>query len=108
MDAGRMLRYARRNAGLSQRGLADRVGVPQPAVARIERGQMSPRVDTLDRMLAGAGMTLQLAPRTGQGVDRTLIRASLARTPEQRVTAAGRAGSNLAAFLAETRRGRRG
>jgi hypothetical protein len=53
-------------------------------------------------------MTLQLAPRIGEGVDRTLIRASLARTPEQRVAAASRAGNNLASFLAETTRGRPG
>jgi hypothetical protein len=108
MDAGRMLRYARRSAGLSQRALAARAGVPQPAVARIERGRVSPSVDTLDRLLAAAGMTLQLAPRIGEGVDRTLIRASLARTPEQRLAAASRAGNNLATFLAETTRGRPG
>lgn len=103
-----MLHYARRRAGLSQRELAARAGVPQPAVARIERGQVSPRVDTLERLLGAAGMTLQLAPRIGEGVDRTLIRHSLARTPVERIAAAGRAANNLALFLAETRRGPRG
>ena len=40
-----MLRMARRRAGLSQRELARRAGVPQPTVSRIERGQMSPSLD---------------------------------------------------------------
>lgn len=102
-----MLRYARRHAGLSQRELAAKAGVPQPAVARIERGRVSARVDTLERLLAATGMTLQLEPRIGEGVDRSLIRASLARTPEERLEAAGRAGNNLEAFLAEVRNGRR-
>lgn len=102
-----MLRYARRRAGLSQRELAARAGVPQPAIARIERGRVSVRVDTLERLLATMGMTLQLGPRIGAGVDRSLIHASLGRTPEERITAAGRAGTNLSAFLAETGHGPR-
>jgi len=107
MNASRMLRYARRHAGLSQRELAARAGVPQPAVARIERGRVSVRVDTLERLLAATGMTLQLEPRIGEGVDRYLIRTSLARTPEERLQAAARAGKALEAFLAEVRHGPR-
>ena len=107
MNAARMLRDARRRAGLTQRELARRAGVPQPAVARIERGAVSPRVDTLSVLLAAAGASLEVGPRLGEGVDRTLIRASLSRTPEERVIAAGRAGSNLTAFLREARRGSR-
>jgi len=107
MSASRMLRYARRHAGFSQRELAARAGVPQPAVARIERGRVSVRVDTLERLLAATGMTLQLEPRVGQGVDRSMIRASLARTPEERLGAAASAGNSLEAFLAEVRSGPR-
>ena len=107
MKAARLLRYARRRAGLTQRELASATGVPQPAIARIERGAISPRLDTLERLLAGAGGALELSPRLGEGVDRTLIRALLDRTPEERVTAAGRAGSNLAAFLRATSDGSR-
>ena len=102
-----MLRYARRRAGLSQRELAARAGVPQPAVARIESGRVAVRVDTLERLLAAVSMTLGLEPSIGEGVDRSLIRASLAQSPEDRIVAAGRAGNNLAAFLVEARRGRR-
>ena len=102
-----MLRYARRRAGLSQRALGERAGVPQPAIARIERGVVSPRVATLVHLLASTGMSLDLTPGPGAGVDRSLIRASLERTPEDRIRAAGVAGRNLATFLAEAHRGRR-
>ena len=94
-----MLRQARRRAGLTQRGLAERAGVPQPAIARIERGAVSPRLDTIERLLAVTGATLELSPRIGEGIDRTLIRAALRRSPEQRIEAAAAAGRNLAAFI---------
>jgi transcriptional regulator with XRE-family HTH domain len=108
MNAGTALRYARRRAGFTQRELAGRAGVPQPAIARIERGTVSPRVATLERLLAATGDSLELAPRMGDGVDRSLIRAALARNPEQRVMAAGAAGRNLAAFQRAVERGSRG
>jgi transcriptional regulator with XRE-family HTH domain len=98
MNAGRILRYARRRAGLTQRGLAAKAGVSQPAIARIERGGISPRLDTLEHLLRAAGATLEATPRPGAGVDATLIRAALSLSPEERIVAAGRAGRNLAAF----------
>jgi predicted transcriptional regulator len=98
MDAGSALRYARRRAGLTQRGLAAAAGVPQPAIARIESGTVSPRLNTLDHLLAAAGYSLELAPRIGQGVDRSLLRAALARTPEQRIRGASIAAANLRAY----------
>ncbi|HMF09215.1 MAG TPA: helix-turn-helix transcriptional regulator, partial [Thermoanaerobaculia bacterium] len=48
MASSHLLRYARRSAGLSQRDLAARAGMPQPAVARIESGRTIPRFDTLE------------------------------------------------------------
>jgi transcriptional regulator with XRE-family HTH domain len=108
MNAGSALRYARRRAGLTQRELAARAGVPQPAVARIERGTMSPRIATLERLLAATGDSLELVPRIGDGVDRSLIRAALEKSPQERITAAGAAGRNLAAFQRAVERGARG
>ena len=99
MNAARAVRYARRRAGLSQRALAAKAGVPQPAIARIERGAVSPRFDTLLPLLEAAGFTLEVAPVIGQGVDRTLIRAALARPPEERIRAATEAARNLQAYL---------
>jgi HTH-type transcriptional regulator/antitoxin HipB len=65
MDAARVLRESRRRAGLTQAELAQRVGVLQPAVARIETGRARPRVDTLERLLLVCGMTLVIEQRPG-------------------------------------------
>lgn len=73
MDPGRSLRWARRRAGLTQRALAEKSGVAQPAIARIERGTVIPRVDTLDRLLEACGYGVYVLERAGIGVDRTLI-----------------------------------
>jgi transcriptional regulator with XRE-family HTH domain len=90
-----MLHDARRRARLTQRELAVRTGVAQPAIARIESGAVVPRVDTLDRLLAGCELTLELVPRPGQGLDRTVIRRLLRLTPLQRLRLATREGRNL-------------
>lgn len=99
MNAGRLVRYARRRAGLTQRALAAKASVPQPAIARIERGAVSPRLDTVLPLLEAAGFTLEVAPVIGRGVDRTLIRAALQRSPEDRIRAATEAARNLRAYL---------
>jgi predicted transcriptional regulator len=103
---GSILRYARRRAGLTQRELAARAHVPQPAIARIESGVVSPRMSTLLPLIEATGLTLEIAPRIGVGVDRTLIRTSLARTPEERIQGAAVAARNLAAFTDAARAGR--
>lgn len=54
-DAGSLLREARARRGLSQRGLADRTGIAQTTIARIESGRHQPSLGTLTRLLAGAG-----------------------------------------------------
>jgi predicted transcriptional regulator len=90
---------------MTQRDLAAAAGVPQATVGRIEAGAVSPRADTLSRLLSATGHELAIETRLGDGVDRTLIRASLQRTPEERVAAAGRAGRNLAVYIREAQRG---
>ena len=107
MKASRILSLARRRAGLTQRALAGRAGVPQPAIARIEAGRVTPSVTTLDRLLRATGHVLDLAPLEGSGVDRTLIRAALARSAEERVASAGEAGRRLLAFRDASRIARR-
>lgn len=46
------LRKRRLNAGLSQRALAVRAGVPQPNIAAYESGRRIPSAGTLDRLAA--------------------------------------------------------
>jgi transcriptional regulator with XRE-family HTH domain len=90
-----LIRYARRSAGLSQRELALRSGVPQPAIARIESGRSAPRVDTLERLLRACGVRLALAPIAGEGVDRTAIRRLLSLSPAERSRLAVEEARNL-------------
>jgi transcriptional regulator with XRE-family HTH domain len=90
-----MLHQARLLAGATQRELAERTGVAQPAIARIERGAVIPRMDTLDRLLEGCGFELRLATRLGAGVDRSAIQALLRLTPLQRLRRAVKEARNL-------------
>lgn len=63
--AGNLLLLARQQAGLSQRELAERAGVTQSEIARIESGKREPSIPTIQRILAGAGLELRfrLMPR---------------------------------------------
>jgi transcriptional regulator with XRE-family HTH domain len=85
MDAATLLSEARRAARLTQRELAGLAGVAQPAISRIERGHLSPRVATLDRLLRACGKGIELVVRPGTGVDRTLIRERLELSNADRV-----------------------
>lgn len=103
MNASTTLRNARRAAGLSQRELASRAGVAQPAVARIETGGVIPRIDTLERLLRACGHTLEVTRRAGAGIDRSVIRELLRLTPRQRLDLAVTEARNLDTLLAGTR-----
>lgn len=79
-----LLAEARQRAGLSQRALAAKSGIPQASVSRIERGQISPRATTMERWLAACGMTVEVRPVSGSGIDLSTIRERLAMTPLER------------------------
>lgn len=86
MDPGELLKEARRRHGLSQQQLATRARTSQAAISRIERGLVSPSVSTLAKLLELVGEELRLsAEPIDDGHDRTLIRANLELTPEQRI-----------------------
>lgn len=53
---------ARKEQGLTQRELEARSGVKQPQIARMERGYVSPQVDTMLKVLAAMGMKLAIVP----------------------------------------------
>ena len=42
--------------GLSQRALAEQLGMKQPAIARLEAGDVTPSIDTLLRLSRGLGI----------------------------------------------------
>jgi transcriptional regulator with XRE-family HTH domain len=62
MATAQLVRAARRSQGLSQRDLATRSGVTQPALADIERATHDARGQLLDRLLGGAGYRLCALP----------------------------------------------
>ena len=76
---------------MTQHDLAKRVGMPQPSVARIERGAVTPRTATLIRMLKATGHRLSVEP-ISEPVDRGATRQRRAKTVPQRTRLAlGRA-----------------
>jgi transcriptional regulator with XRE-family HTH domain len=85
-ESATLLKNARRQAGLTQAGLARRMGVSQAAVAKLERPGANPTVDTLDAALWAAGHSLVLeAPVRRPGVDESLIRQHLELSPGERL-----------------------
>jgi transcriptional regulator with XRE-family HTH domain len=61
--AGELLREVRSRHGLTQRQLAARGRTSQAAISRIERGLVSPSVDTLAALLDLMGEELELTAR---------------------------------------------
>ena len=62
---------------MTQHDLAQAVGMPQPSIARIERGTVAPRTATLLAILDATGHTIAVEP-TGPEPDRVAIRQRLA------------------------------
>lgn len=77
MWTAQVLKSARRRAGLSQRELAARAGVPYSTVGRIEAGSIDPRASTLRALLRPCGEDLETMPALGVGVDLSQIRERL-------------------------------
>lgn len=53
---------ARKNAGLTQAELAERIGAEKGYISRIERGLVVPSVSTLYRIASAMGLTVELRP----------------------------------------------
>lgn len=104
MNAAHLLRSARRTVGLTQRQLAERAGVPQATVGRIEAGLIRPRMDTMERLLRAAGQELAVTVRPGAGVDRSQMRELLRLTPRQRLQLAAADATGLRRLGVGTRR----
>lgn len=57
---GLEVKARREAAGLSQRQLAEIVGIRQPNIARLEAGDVLPTLGTLDRIADALGLTLEV------------------------------------------------
>lgn len=53
---------ARQEKGISQKKLEELSGVKQPIIARMEKGNTSPQIDTVLKVLAALGKTLAVVP----------------------------------------------
>ena len=86
MTAGQLVREARERHGLTQKQLAIRARTSQAAISRIERGLVSPTVETLEKLLAMVNEELVLEARElDWGHDVTLNRGNLRLDVGQRI-----------------------
>jgi transcriptional regulator with XRE-family HTH domain len=86
MSTGALIRQARQAEGLTQAALARRLGITQPAVARVEAAGDEVTVATLQRFLNAMGRALALeAVKRPSSVDETLLHSTLALTPDARL-----------------------
>jgi len=92
---GSLLRRARSRNGVSQAELARRVGTAQPAISRIEKDQISPTLETFERLLNAVGETLSIStfaldePAPGAGNQSIAeLRGDYEMSPEERLAQA--------------------
>ena len=62
LDLAKQLVELRRSCGLSQTRLAERSGIPQSEISRIERGVANPTAATLRRLAAVLDANLAIIP----------------------------------------------
>lgn len=60
-SCGQFLKSVRLRNGLGQAELAERAGMDQPAISRIERDIVSPSLETLNRLTEAMGEALMLS-----------------------------------------------
>jgi len=89
MAPGELIRTTRVRHGLSQQRLARRAGTRQSAISRLERGEISPTIETLELLLNAMGERLELE---GTALERRYDplhrRANAERSPEDRLALA--------------------
>lgn len=100
MTAGQLIRETRLRRGLSQERLAKRVGTRQSAISRLEADEISPSVETLDRLMRALGQQLELrGAEPERSYDPLHRRTSAERTPAERL-ALGISWNRMAGRLA--------
>ena len=101
--ASAFLKLARLEAGLSQRELAERAGVSQSEIARIESGQREPSIPTLQKILAGAGKELRFRLVELDDHDRVLAARHARRSKSEKAAVDQRHRRNVAEFAASAK-----
>jgi transcriptional regulator with XRE-family HTH domain len=80
-----LIREARLRAGLTQAELGRRVGRPQSAIARWERGAVKPSLETVRDLVRACGLELKLGLANYDDSYLSLINGQLALSPAERV-----------------------
>ncbi len=107
MTPDQLIRSARGRHGLDQRSLARRAGTSQAQISRIERGEISPSVSTLARLLTVMGERLELgaAPAPAGNQPTAELQADFEHlTPGERFARAAELSSVLTTLAASGRR----
>lgn len=106
IEPGRLVRNLRRRVGLTQRQLAIRAGTTTTAISRLERGHVSPTVQTLERLLfcLGHRLTLGVEPLP-LAVDAAQLAAAADLSPDERLDLGLASQSELYDLLGAATRG---
>lgn len=105
-EVGALIRGARDRHGISQETLARRARTTQKQISRIERGESSPSIATVSRLLAAMGERLDLravpGPRDNRSDDE--LRADFEQlTAAERITQAAALSRTLTGIAATER-----
>ncbi|MES2177607.1 MAG: helix-turn-helix domain-containing protein [Gemmatimonadota bacterium] len=117
-QTARVVREARQHSYLSQQQLADAMGTSQSTIAKLERGEGNPTIETLARCAAAVGMVVRVefvpaairdpvVDRYKHDVDRTLLRENLRKSVGERVRTLGEWQDNVRELQRATKEARR-
>ena len=84
MVSGDLIRESRLRAGLTQAELGARIGKPQSVIARWERGDVVPSLETLRRVIRGCGLDLHFHLSRLDDSNEAIIDHHLKMTPAER------------------------
>ena len=87
MIGGRIIREARRRAGISQAELATRLDTSQSVIGRWETGRRTPSIESIVAAVRVCGFELQLGLANRDSDHERLIDDALGLTPVERVQA---------------------
>lgn len=106
VDPGHLVRDLRERVGLTQRQLAIRAGTTTTAISRLERGHVSPTVQTLDRLLFCLGHRLVLgAAPLPLDIDTSQLDAVAHLSPDERLALALASQAQVHHLFGAARRG---
>lgn len=81
-----MIRLLRDKLWMTQAQLAQRAGVPQSHIAKIEKGKMSPRLDTIKKIFEALHCDVLLLAKPAKSLD-AILNERIARTARKNIEA---------------------